>query len=136
VGLPRDLALIGIGLRSNYEACHQLMANDWLGTRRLAVVRDDYEQHQVCVLSWHWEDLRAVRFCRSPDARSRHCYFVIIIIIIIIILLYMFADVQKGPESLSSRCLGPQCISPAHKAGWPLRAGSVCCVNSFENKNK
>ena len=43
----RDLALVGIGLRSNYEACHQLMANDWLGTRRLAVVRDDFEQHQA-----------------------------------------------------------------------------------------
>ena len=48
----RDLALVGIGLRSNYEACHQLMQNDLLGTRRLAVVRDDFEQHQVfsCVL--------------------------------------------------------------------------------------
>ncbi len=46
----RDLAMIGVGLRSNYEACQQLMERDWLGTRRLAVVRDDFEQHQVRLL--------------------------------------------------------------------------------------
>ena len=51
----RDLALVGIGLRSNYEACHQLMSNDWLGTRRLAVVRDEYEQHQACIPHMHTE---------------------------------------------------------------------------------
>lgn len=44
----RDLALVGIGLRSNFEAARQLMDNDLLGTSRLAVVRDDFEQHQVC----------------------------------------------------------------------------------------
>ena len=43
----RDLALVGIGLRSNFEACHQLMERDLLGTRRLAIVKDQYEQHQV-----------------------------------------------------------------------------------------
>ena len=43
----RDLALVGIGLRSNFEACHQLMERDLLGTRRLAVVKDQFEQHQV-----------------------------------------------------------------------------------------
>lgn len=43
----RDLALVGIGLRSNFEACHQLMERDLLGTRRLAVVKDEFEQHQV-----------------------------------------------------------------------------------------
>lgn len=42
-----DLALVGVGLRSNIEACEQLMNRDWLGTERLAVVRDDFEQHQV-----------------------------------------------------------------------------------------
>ncbi|KAL4439030.1 hypothetical protein ABPG77_006967 [Micractinium sp. CCAP 211/92] len=42
----RDLALLGIGLRSNFEACRQLMERDLLGTRRFAVVRDDFEQHQ------------------------------------------------------------------------------------------
>lgn len=42
-----DLALVGVGLRSNIEACEQLMNRDWLGTDRLAVVRDDFEQHQV-----------------------------------------------------------------------------------------
>jgi arginine deiminase len=42
----RDLALLGIGLRSNFEACKQLMDQDLLGTRRFAVVRDDFEQHQ------------------------------------------------------------------------------------------
>ena len=43
----RDLALVGIGLRSNFEAARQLMDGDLLGTSRLAVVRDDFEQHQV-----------------------------------------------------------------------------------------
>jgi len=43
----RDLALLGIGLRSNLDACKQLMEQDLLGTRRFAVVRDDFEQHQV-----------------------------------------------------------------------------------------
>ena len=47
----RDLALIGIGLRSNFEACHQLMERDMLGTRRLAVVKDQFEQHQVCLIA-------------------------------------------------------------------------------------
>ncbi|KAL6776838.1 ADI1 [Auxenochlorella protothecoides x Auxenochlorella symbiontica] len=42
----RDLALLGIGLRSNLAAARQLMDGDLLGTRRLAVVRDDFEQHQ------------------------------------------------------------------------------------------
>ncbi|PSC74328.1 Arginine deiminase [Micractinium conductrix] len=42
----RDLALLGIGLRSNFEACKQLMDMELLGTRRFAVVRDDFEQHQ------------------------------------------------------------------------------------------
>ena len=42
-----DLALVGVGLRSNIEACEQLMDRGWLGTDRLAVVRDDFEQHQV-----------------------------------------------------------------------------------------
>lgn len=41
-----DLAMVGVGLRSNVDACQQLMDRDLLGTRRLAVVRDDFEQHQ------------------------------------------------------------------------------------------
>lgn len=43
----RSLAMVGIGLRSNMEACQQLMEGDLLGTDRLAVVRDDFEQSQV-----------------------------------------------------------------------------------------
>lgn len=43
----RDLALVGVGLRSNFEACQQLMDEDLLGVRRLAVVRDENEMHQV-----------------------------------------------------------------------------------------
>jgi hypothetical protein len=37
------------------DACKQLMERDLLGTRRFAVVRDDFEQHQVgrfTQLSW------------------------------------------------------------------------------------
>ncbi|KIZ04019.1 Amidinotransferase family protein [Monoraphidium neglectum] len=44
--LGRDLAMVGVGLRSNVEAAQQLMERDLLGTRRLAVVRDDYDRHQ------------------------------------------------------------------------------------------
>ena len=43
----RDLAMVGVGLRSNFEACQQLMEEDLLGVRRLAVVRDENEMHQV-----------------------------------------------------------------------------------------
>jgi hypothetical protein len=42
-----DLALVGVGLRSNVEACQQLMDRDLLGTRRLGVVRDDFDRDQV-----------------------------------------------------------------------------------------
>jgi arginine deiminase len=46
VAVNADLALIGVGLRSNVEACQQLMDRDLLGTRRFGIVRDDFEQHQ------------------------------------------------------------------------------------------
>ncbi len=42
-----DLAFVGVGLRSNFEAVLQLMDEDLFGYRRVAVVRDDYEQNQV-----------------------------------------------------------------------------------------
>ena len=42
-----DLAFVGVGLRSNFEAVQQLMKEDLFGTRRVAVVRDDFEQNQV-----------------------------------------------------------------------------------------
>ena len=42
----QDLAMLGIGLRSNMAACQQLMDGDLLGTRRFAVVRDDFDQQQ------------------------------------------------------------------------------------------
>lgn len=42
----RDLCFIGVGLRSNEEACKQLMDNDWLGTKRVAIVFDKFEKHQ------------------------------------------------------------------------------------------
>lgn len=41
-----DLALVGIGLRSNFVACQQLMDRDLLGTHRLAIVKDENECHQ------------------------------------------------------------------------------------------
>ena len=41
-----DLCFVGVGLRSNFAACRQLMDEDLLGTRRLAVVRDELEQSQ------------------------------------------------------------------------------------------
>ena len=47
----QDLALLGIGLRSNMEAAQQLMDRDLLGARRFAVVKDDFEQHQVSLPS-------------------------------------------------------------------------------------
>lgn len=42
----KDLAFIGIGLRSNIEACLCLMDNDWLGYRRIAVVKDEFDVSQ------------------------------------------------------------------------------------------
>lgn len=41
-----DLCMVGIGLRSNLEACQQLMDEHLLGTRRLAVVKDEFDRHQ------------------------------------------------------------------------------------------
>ena len=64
----RDLALVGIGLRSNFEACHQLMERDLLGTRRLAVVKDQFEQHQVRLLSYSF----AVQQCSPATMSCRH----------------------------------------------------------------
>eukprot|EP00878_Enallax_costatus_P010464 GHUV01010925.1.p1 GENE.GHUV01010925.1~~GHUV01010925.1.p1 ORF type:complete len:467 (+),score=159.73 GHUV01010925.1:196-1596(+) len=54
--MGQDLALVGVGLRSNVEACQQLMEQDLLGTRRLGVVRDDFDRdqdrmHLDCVFS-------------------------------------------------------------------------------------
>uniref|UniRef100_A0A383WIV7 Arginine deiminase n=1 Tax=Tetradesmus obliquus TaxID=3088 RepID=A0A383WIV7_TETOB len=54
--MGQDLALVGVGLRSNVEACQQLMDRDLLGTRRLGVVRDDFDRdqdrmHLDCVFS-------------------------------------------------------------------------------------
>lgn len=43
----KGLALLGVGLRSNVDAARQLMDRDLLGTDRLAVVRDDFEQSQA-----------------------------------------------------------------------------------------
>lgn len=59
----RDLALLGIGLRSNQDAAAQLMANDWLGgVSTFAVVRDDFDQaqdrmHLDCVFSLLGDDV-------------------------------------------------------------------------------
>ena len=45
--MGRDLALLGVGLRSNVEAAAQLMDRDLLGARRFGVVRDEFDKHQV-----------------------------------------------------------------------------------------
>lgn len=42
-------AVQGVGLRSNYQAVMQLMEEDLIGARRVAVVRDDFEQNQVAL---------------------------------------------------------------------------------------
>jgi arginine deiminase len=52
----QDLAMVGIGLRSNIEACQQLMDGDLLGARRFAVVQDKFDvqqdrMHLDCVFS-------------------------------------------------------------------------------------
>ena len=41
-----NLALLGIGLRTNYAAAKQLMDKDLLGCSRFAVVRDELDQNQ------------------------------------------------------------------------------------------
>ena len=45
--MGQDLALVGVGLRSNEEACVQLMDNDLLGTERLGIVGDEFDRNQV-----------------------------------------------------------------------------------------
>lgn len=50
--MGQDLALVGVGLRSNVEACQQLMEQDLLGTRRFGVVRDDFDRDQVRLRLW------------------------------------------------------------------------------------
>jgi len=42
-----DLAVVGVGLRSNIEAALQLMQEELFGTRRVAVVRDEFEKDQT-----------------------------------------------------------------------------------------
>ena len=41
-----DLCFIGVGLRSTRAACEELMRKDLLGTRRVAVVRDETDKSQ------------------------------------------------------------------------------------------
>jgi len=43
------------------EACQQLMDRDLLGTRRLAVVRDDFDRHQVG--GWGWWMFGVLGWC-------------------------------------------------------------------------
>lgn len=78
--MGRDLALVGVGLRSNVEACTQLMERDLLGTRRLGVVRDDYDRDQVTqagartslrTVSTRPACRRAVLACNNPGAGPR-----------------------------------------------------------------
>ncbi|KAF5833023.1 hypothetical protein DUNSADRAFT_10768 [Dunaliella salina] len=44
--LGQDLALLGVGLRSNPAAARQLMDQDLLGSKRFAVVRDEFDRNQ------------------------------------------------------------------------------------------
>eukprot|EP00033_Pygsuia_biforma_P002623 GCRY01002903.1.p1 GENE.GCRY01002903.1~~GCRY01002903.1.p1 ORF type:complete len:430 (-),score=44.77 GCRY01002903.1:78-1367(-) len=46
IPVSKDLCLIGEGLRTNMEACEQLMTKDLFGTRRVAVVRDFFDKDQ------------------------------------------------------------------------------------------
>lgn len=51
-----DLCFVGVGLRSNLEACRQCMEKDWFGAKRVAVVKDDFDRsqdrmHLDCVFS-------------------------------------------------------------------------------------
>lgn len=41
--IKEDLALLGLGLRSNYEAAFYLMKNDLLGCKRFGLVIDDHD---------------------------------------------------------------------------------------------
>ena len=41
-----QLCFVGVGLRSNFAACQQLMDHDWLGTQYVAVVKDCHDQSQ------------------------------------------------------------------------------------------
>jgi len=41
-----DLSFIGVGPRTNMAAVHHMLTHDLFGTRRVAVVRDDFERQQ------------------------------------------------------------------------------------------
>ena len=69
----QDLALLGIGLRSNMEAAQQLMDKDLLGSRRFAVVRDDFEQHQVLCSTGTSESLQI--YCTGHNRLCRFCLY-------------------------------------------------------------
>jgi hypothetical protein len=74
VACPCPLQL-GIGLRSNFAACQQLMDGDLLGTRRFAVVRDDFDQAQVgvgwkgSVMGWPLSDFDQGQVGRGGGGR-------------------------------------------------------------------
>lgn len=66
-------AVQGVGLRSNYQAVTQLMEEDLIGARRVAVVRDDFEQNQVALtpptLSPSLQGLRCLRLLAGPACK-------------------------------------------------------------------
>jgi arginine deiminase len=49
IPVNKELALLGVGARSTFDAAQQLMENDWVGTNRMVVVedREDLDQQRM-----------------------------------------------------------------------------------------
>ena len=47
----KDLCLVGVGLRSNETAVHQLMKKKLFGTQAVAIVKDQFEKSQDRMVS-------------------------------------------------------------------------------------
>jgi len=73
----KDLCFVGVGLRSNELAVKQLMANDFLGTRRVAIVKDPFDKsqdrmHLDCVFSILSDDcVLMLEDMVGPDSPTR-----------------------------------------------------------------
>jgi arginine deiminase len=46
IAVSQDIAMLGVGMRTNFLAAHYLMENDLLGTKRFLVVEDKEDQNQ------------------------------------------------------------------------------------------
>ena len=71
IPLSKDCALLGIGLRTNFEAAKQLMDNDLLGTRRFVIVEDLFDRNQQRMHLDTFFNVANEHLCVCVDAVAR-----------------------------------------------------------------